>query len=85
METNPARMRELLVGLPEDNVRAVEDQPEGPLRVHVESRLDQEWCHTCGVRAWVKDRPVGGWPRRVVSGRGPGSNGLRLFARLPCV
>jgi transposase len=51
-------MCELLVGLPEINVRGVEDEGDGSLRVHVESRLDQGWCHECGARASVKDRPV---------------------------
>lgn len=58
METNPTRMCELLIGLPEVNVRGVHDEPGGPLRVHVESRLDQGWCHECGVRAAIKDRPA---------------------------
>lgn len=56
MEVNPTRMCELLVGLPEVHVRAVEDVIDGPLRVHVESRLDQGWCRACGCRAQVKDR-----------------------------
>lgn len=58
METNPTRMCELLVGLPEVGVRGVEDVAGAPLRVHVESTLDQGWCRECGVRASVKDRPV---------------------------
>jgi transposase len=57
VETNPTRMCELLVGLPEVNVRGVYDEPDGPLRVHVESRLDQGWCRDCGTRAVIKDRP----------------------------
>jgi len=52
------RMCELLIGLPEVNVRAVHDESAGPLRVHVESRLDQGWCRACGVRGQVKDRPA---------------------------
>ena len=55
MESNPTRMCELLVGLPEVNVLAVDDQPGEPIRVHVESRLDQGWCRSCGARAWIKD------------------------------
>ena len=51
-------MCELLVGLPEVNVLGVEDQPPEPLRVHVESRVDQAWCRACGGRAAVKDRPA---------------------------
>lgn len=57
METNPTRMCELLVGLPEVNVLGVEDRVDRPLRVHIESRVDQAWCRSCGCRAAVKDRP----------------------------
>lgn len=58
METNPTRMCELLIGLPEVNVRGVHGEPGAPIRVHVESRLDQGWCRECGARAAVKDRPA---------------------------
>ncbi len=59
MENDPTRMCELLIGLPEVSVRAVEDEgPTVPLRVHVESRLDQGWCRDCGARAAIKDRPA---------------------------
>lgn len=58
MEINPTRMCELLVGLPEVNVRGVRDEAGGPLEVHVESRLDQGWCRECGARASIKDRPA---------------------------
>ena len=50
-------MCELLVGLPDVNVLGVDDDLDGPLRVHVESRVGQGWCRECGVRAQVKDRP----------------------------
>jgi hypothetical protein len=74
VEINPTRMCELLVGLPEINVRGVHDEPGGPIRVHVESRLDQGWCRDCGVRAANKDRapvelvdlPCFGRPTRLV-------------------
>ena len=74
MEINPTRMCELLVGLPEINVRGVHDEPGGPVRVHVESRLDQGWCRDCGARAAIKDRapvefvdlPCFGRPTRLV-------------------
>lgn len=75
MENDPTRMCELLVGLPDVNVRAVEDEGLGvPLRVHVESRLDQGWCRGCGARAAIKDRsavtlvdlPCFGRPTRLV-------------------
>lgn len=58
MEINPTRMCELLVGLPDVNVRGVSDDLGGLLRVHVESRAAQGWCRQCGVRAQVKDRPA---------------------------
>ena len=58
MEVNPTRMCELLVGLPDVNVSAVDDRPDGPIVVHIEARLDRVWCSSCGVRARVKDRPV---------------------------
>lgn len=56
METNATRMCALLVGLPEIAVLGVEDDPSGPLRVHVETVVEVEGCAGCGTRAWVKDR-----------------------------
>jgi len=51
-------MCELLVGLPEVTVLAVDDRPDGgPVVVHVESRVEGAWCRVCGCRASVKDRP----------------------------
>lgn len=58
METNPTRICELLVGLPEVNVLGIDDDERGPLWVHVESRLERTWCRACGCRATVKDRPT---------------------------
>lgn len=58
MEFNPTRMCELLVGLPDVHVIAVEDRPDGPIVVHIEARLEQAWCAECGTRAGVKERPV---------------------------
>jgi transposase len=58
VEFNPTRMCELLVGLPEVNVLAVDDRADGPVAVHIESRFDRVWCPMCGVRAGVKERPV---------------------------
>lgn len=59
MELNLTRMCELLVGLPDVNVLAVDEADgSGPVAVHVESRLARLWCRTCGSRATVKDRPV---------------------------
>lgn len=58
MEVNPTRMCELLVGLPEVNVLAVDDVAGRPVVVHIEARLDRAWCIVCGVRAGVKERPM---------------------------
>jgi len=57
VETNATRMCELLVGLPDVNVLAVEDRVDEPIVVHIEARRDPAWCRACGVRARVKDRP----------------------------
>jgi transposase len=51
-------MCELLVGLPDINVLAVDDRPGDPIRVVIESRLEAAWCPGCGCRATVKDRPT---------------------------
>lgn len=57
METDATRMCALLVGLPDVNVLAVEDDdPTVPLRVHVETTVVVAGCSTCGTRARVKDR-----------------------------
>jgi transposase len=58
VETNATRMCERLVGLSDVNVLAVDDQPDGPLRVYVESRRPRPACLGCGQLARVKDRPV---------------------------
>ena len=58
METDPTRMCELLVGLPEVNVLGIEELIEGPLLVHIEARGDRPGCSGCGVFAQVKDRPI---------------------------
>ena len=56
METDPTRMCELLVGLGSDvEIRGVLGQPNGPLLVWVQSRLDGPvGCPGCGVIAKVK-------------------------------
>ena len=57
METNATRMCALLVGLPDVNVLAVDDDdPAAPLRVHVETRAVLVGCGGCGTRAQLKDR-----------------------------
>jgi hypothetical protein len=54
VETDPTRMCELLVGLPDVSVLGVE---EGDIVVvHVELRTVTVGCPSCGVVAWVKDR-----------------------------
>lgn len=58
MELNPTRMCELLVGLPDVNVLAVDDRPDRSIVVHIEARLERSWCPACGARATVKERPV---------------------------
>jgi hypothetical protein len=50
-------MCELLVGLPDVDVLAVDDRPDEPIVVHIEARRDPAWCRSCGGRARVKDRP----------------------------
>lgn len=57
METSATRMCELLVGLPDVNVLAVDDRPGEPIVVHIEARRAPAWCQACGVRAHIKDRP----------------------------
>jgi len=74
LETNPIRVCELLVGLPDVTVLGVEDLVGGPIRVHVEVRGPRPVCPQCGMRVWVKDRPrvelvdlpVFGRPARLV-------------------
>ena len=58
METDPTRMCELLVGLPDVTVLGMDDETNGPLSIHVQTRARRPGCTTCGVLAWVKDRPV---------------------------
>ncbi len=57
MDTDPIRMCELLVGLPDVNVLGVEGGHGEALRVHVEHRRSRPCCEECGAAAWVKDRP----------------------------
>lgn len=59
METDPIRVCELLVGLPDVNVLGVEDlREEFPVRLYVECRGPRPCCGRCGSPAEVKDRPV---------------------------
>lgn len=58
METDPIRVCELIVGLPDVNVLGVDDVGAGsPLRLHFETRGLRPVCDECGSRAEVKDRP----------------------------
>ncbi len=74
METNPKRVCELLVGLPEVNVLGVTDVAGGELRVHVELRGPRPSCPGCGGAVRLKDRidvelidlPAFGRPTRLV-------------------
>jgi transposase len=56
VERNPIRICELLLGLPEVIVLGVEDEAGEPIRVYVQSGVDEPTCSVCGTRAWVKDR-----------------------------
>ncbi len=47
--TDPTRMCELLVGLPAVRVLGVVDEPDGPLRVHVETAGERPACQRCGA------------------------------------
>jgi transposase len=58
VESDPTRMCELLVGLPEVNILSIDDVAGDPLRVHIEGRSSRPGCAGCGVFAHVKDRPV---------------------------
>lgn len=57
METNPIRVCELLVGLPDVNVMGVVDVVDDPLRVHVEARVERPRCIQRASQAVVKERP----------------------------
>lgn len=57
METDPTRMCELLVGLPDIDVLGVTEpaSDRSVLVIDVASRADQGWCPACGVKARIKD------------------------------
>lgn len=58
MEVDPTRMCELLVGLPDVNVLAVDDdRSDAGVVVHIESQMARPGCAGCGTPARVKDRP----------------------------
>lgn len=51
-------MCELLVGLPDVNVLGIDDEPSGPLTIHIERRGVRPVCSGCGGVVVVKDRAV---------------------------
>lgn len=55
METDPTRMCELLVGLPDVRVCGLVDDPGFPMEIHVETVAEVTGCD-CGARAWGKGR-----------------------------
>jgi hypothetical protein len=83
VESNATRVCERLVGLPDVNVLAVDDQPGQPLRVHVETRRPRPACVGCGTPARVKG-PPGRRARGSAVLRASGPAGVaRGGARLP--
>jgi transposase len=74
VETDPTRMCELLVGLPEVSILGVDDEVEGFLCIYIESSAERPGCAHCGVLAQVKDRsavelvdlPCFGRPTRLI-------------------
>ena len=73
MEQDPMRICELLVGLGDVDVVGVDDEPSGPLVVHVRTR-HRPVCGGCGGLVWSKDisavrlvdLPAFGHPVRLV-------------------
>lgn len=74
MIVDPTRVCELLIGLGEVTVLGALDEPGGPIRVHIETRIPRPSCPDCGGPVWVKDRrpvelvdlPAFGRPARLV-------------------
>lgn len=59
MEVDPTRVCELIVGLGDVDVLGADDEPGGPVRVHVQTRDGRPPCPACGGAVWAKDqRPV---------------------------
>ncbi len=59
MIVDPTRLCELLVSLGEVTVLGAVDEPDAPVIVHIETRVDRPACGSCGGAVWCKDqRPV---------------------------
>ena len=59
MECDPTRVCELLVGLGDVEVLAVDDKFGAPLRVHIRCRAGRPRCGACGGPLWSNgERPV---------------------------
>lgn len=59
MIVDPTRICELLVGLGDVIVLGADDDPGGPVRVHVQTTSERPACPGCGGHVWAKDqRPV---------------------------
>lgn len=56
MIVDPTRVCELLVGLGEVDVLGAEDEADGPVRVHVQTRTGRPGCPACGGTVWAKDQ-----------------------------
>ena len=54
METDPTRMCELLVGLPDVNIKGVGDWPRW-LRIEITTRAERPSCPGCGGGVWHHD------------------------------
>ena len=55
MESDPTRMCELLIGLPDINMLGIVEHDGGPLEIHVDSHTERA-CVGCGRAGWVKQR-----------------------------
>src|SRR5664280_428274 len=57
VEQDPARICEILIGLPEVNLLGVDDS-RPVLEIHVECQMSRPGCPGCGVRAHLKDQRI---------------------------
>jgi transposase len=56
VETDPTRMCEVLVGLPDVRILGVHGKAGDVLRIYIESSSERPGCANCGVLAQMKDR-----------------------------